>query len=601
MNYFKKFPIRWQFSFIALSIVIIMVFIILSSYFKTASVIEKKNSEYFDEMISQINGTVESNCDVYNHLVENISYSKTVQDYLNETDPTKKFAEYAQVKDFITNLAGLKDGILDIALFSNNGTFFNINGDIQNVQKYKNEIPDNKLYYYTSRKTINFPDHDKNCIIAGARIYSTQNYTKGNNELGVVMIVIDANTLPSYKKEVTTKNKTVLYMTDREGKVFFSNNPTIKIGSLLNKNLSSMISNKNNTISINGVRYNIRIGDIPDIGGRIVLEIPQDELLSELDDIRRQQLFSFFIALFLLAGPFSYVINNIVQPLNKFMGFMNEIKSGKLKSLKKRINLSGNAEIITMANEFNNLLDETDDLTHRLIESNSRLYEMELAKRQSELDYLRSQINPHFLYNTLESIKGAAVEEGSDKIFDMAKALGQVFKYSIKGTDVVELREELNIIKSYLTIQKIRFGNRLNIEYSFEENVLRCKIPKMILQPIIENAVSHGIEPKIGEGHLWIGGCIERDRLTIHIKDDGVGMDEESLMNLRFNLARYSENIRHRSDLVNSIGLKNVNNRIKLIFGKEFGININSSYGAGTDVILTLPIEEDNYVQGIPG
>ncbi len=120
----------------------------------------------------------------------------------------------------------------------------------------------------------------------------------------------------------------------------------------------------------------------------------------------------FFISLFLLAIPFFPVINNILQPLKKFMRFMNEIKLGKPNSLQKRISLQGYAEIIVMANEFNEMLDEIDELTHRLLESNTRLYEAELVKKQSELAYLQSQINPHFLYNTLESIKGIAAEEG---------------------------------------------------------------------------------------------------------------------------------------------------------------------------------------------
>lgn len=154
---------------------------------------------------------------------------------------------------------------------------------------------------------------------------------------------------------------------------------------------------------------------------------------------------------------------------------MNEIKLGKPKSLQKRINLQGYAEIIVMANEFNEMLDEVDELTHRLLESNTRLYEAELVKKQSELAYLQSQINPHFLYNTLESIKGIAADEGVDKIYNMTKALALVFRYSIKGTDMVPLREELTIIKSFIFIQKIRFGNRFEVKYRFPEAILECK------------------------------------------------------------------------------------------------------------------------------
>ena len=195
--------------------------------------------------------------------------------------------------------------------------------------------------------------------------------------------------------------------------------------------------------------------------GKSSYKLPRSELLSGIEDIRKQAFLIFFIAVLLLTVPFLAVINNILQPLKKLMQLMNEIKLGKLKHLKKRIRLQGYAEIIVVANNFNQMLDEIDDLTHRLLDSRTRLYESELVKKQSELAYLQSQINPHFLYNTLESIKGIAAEEGADTIFNMTKALALVFRYSIKGTDMVPLREELKIIESYIYIQKIRFGNRL--------------------------------------------------------------------------------------------------------------------------------------------
>jgi two-component system sensor histidine kinase YesM len=540
-------------------------------------------------MISQVTWTVTSNCDVINRLVQNISYSKLVQDYLNETEPSEKFLQFKQLQDYILNLAAMKDGIIDIALFSNNGTSFNVNGEIESVHRYTEEIPKKQLYYYTEMKTITINNQKRNCFIVGARIYSTVNFDNINRELGTLLILIDVNSLAGYKKEDGFQEEPGFYMLDRDNQVFFSNDSNIAAGS---RELSVDFSGNANNAEFRGRKYNVQIGDIPDIGGKVVFMVPKSELLRGIADIRQQELGVFFIALILLAIPFAFVINNILQPLKKFMQFMNEIKAGKIKSLKRRITLNGYAEINIMANDFNGMLDEVDDLTHRLVETNTRLYEAELAKRQSELEYLKSQINPHFLYNTLESIKGIAADEGSKDIFTMTKSLGQIFRYSIKGADIVTLEVELNMIKSYLYIQKIRFRNRLDVSYDFPERTLQCKIPKMILQPIAENAIYHGIEPKVGTGHLRMEGGIQAGRLVICISDDGVGIERDKLEKIRAELRRGQGKREMEPGIRSSIGLINANNRIKLSYGEDFGITVESEYGNGTKVTIILPDQE---------
>ena len=241
-------------------------------------------------------------------------------------------------------------------------------------------------------------------------------------------------------------------MVDRAGALFYSNDESAKIGS----------SYKEIESSEKDTKYFVQKGAIPDIGGEIIVKLPRSELLSGIEDIRKQAFLIFLIAVLLLTVPYLAVTNNILQPLKKLMQLMNEIKLGKLNNLQKADpSCRGMRKSLSWLTNFNQMLDEIDDLTHRLLDSSTRLYESELVKKQSELAYLQSQINPHFLYNTLESIKGMAAKVGADKIFNMTKALALVFRYSIKGTDRVPLREELKIIKSYIYIQKNRFGNRL--------------------------------------------------------------------------------------------------------------------------------------------
>ncbi len=581
MAYLKKLPIRIQLSVLVILIIIIVIFIIFTNYFKAAKIVEKKNNEYFTELISQMNQTISSNSDVVKRIVQNISYnSPIVQQYLIETDQTAKYEEYTQLKSYISDMISMKDGILDIALIGSDGTKFNVNGDINNLSPLKDEIPKKQLHYFSGLKILPFNNENKNVFIAGAQIYSIENFNFENTkEIGTLMIVLDANALLGSSNKVMRPSGGKIYMVDRNGNVFYTNDDSVKPGSAYSDILSLEKDRS----------YIVQKGAIPDIGGEIIYKLPQSELLSGIEDIRKQSFMIFIISLLLLAVPFFLVINNILQPLKKLMRLMNEIKLGKPKSLQKRINLQGYAEIIVMANEFNEMLDEIDDLTHRLLESNTRLYEAELVKKQSELAYLQSQINPHFLYNTLESINGIAAEEGGDKIFNITKALALVFRYSIKGTDMVPLREELTIIKSFIYIQKIRFGNRFEVKYHFPEEILECKVPKMILQPIVENAIFHGIEPRIGEGLLQLKGEISGNMILLSIKDNGMGMEAEKLRLIKESLSAQQGFTGKNNDRTVNIGMANVNNRIKLNYGNEYGIMIKSEPGIGTEVVIMIP------------
>jgi two-component system, sensor histidine kinase YesM len=274
--------------------------------------------------------------------------------------------------------------------------------------------------------------------------------------------------------------------------------------------------------------------------------------------------------------------------LKKLIFFMTIIKRGDILKFKQRISLQGYMEISIMASELNSMLDEIDQLTQSLLESNTRLYSTELEKKKSELAFLRSQINPHFLYNTLEAITGMAVVEGQHKIKAMTRALSSIFRYSIKGAGVVSLDHEVKIIESYLQIQQIRFADRFRVHYDFTKAALAYIVPKMFLQPIVENAIYHGFEPSLKFGELWIKGFVdEQSKLIVTVVDNGLGIDADRLEELRSILSAPPSGLLEAKEQ-KSIGLVNVNNRIKLMFGDECGIQIDSTLDSGTEVKLTI-------------
>lgn len=226
-------------------------------------------------------------------------------------------------------------------------------------------------------------------------------------------------------------------------------------------------------------------------------------------------------------------------------------------------------------------------------------YSAKLEDRQSKINSLQSQINPHFLYNTLECIRSEAIYQKNDSIANMAKSLAAFFRYSIsKKENVVTIQDELNNINNYIMIQNYRFENKYQLEVVIEQEDMRVYsylIPKMTIQPIVENSIYHGLETKSGECRVKISIHPTDGDLILIISDNGIGMKAETLKRLRQGMENGMETGKeNEEDMVhgNGIALYNVNQRIKLIFGSRYGLSVYSTKGIGTDVEIWMPILE---------
>ncbi len=237
--------------------------------------------------------------------------------------------------------------------------------------------------------------------------------------------------------------------------------------------------------------------------------------------------------------------------------------------------------------------------TRKMIKVMNGPHVVDLNKRQAQYLALQNQINPHFLYNTLESIRGEALIAGMDSVADMTEALAKFFRYTItKVENLVSVQEELDNCETYFLIQKYRFGDRIELHVECDEDdwndIMNCKIPKLTLQPILENSIIHGTELKVGRSNLVIAFERTKERLIIRISDDGVGMDEEKLAQLNGRLQNESSSVDYKQqNEKGGIALINVNNRIHLIFGEEYGMHIYSIPDKGTDVEISVPLLMD--------
>jgi two-component system sensor histidine kinase YesM len=218
-----------------------------------------------------------------------------------------------------------------------------------------------------------------------------------------------------------------------------------------------------------------------------------------------------------------------------------------------------------------------------------------VSKKQAEYLALQNQINPHFLYNTLEGIRSEALFAGIDGVAQMTEALSSFFRYTISNVEhLVTVQEELRNVENYYIIQQFRFEDRLSIDIKIdnedENELLSAKIPKLTLQPIVENSIYHGLEQKLGTGIVRIKVEGTKDRLIITVSDNGLGISEDKVSKLNHKLRAVSiDDMQPEIAAAGGIALVNVNSRIKLLFGDEYGLFIYSILNEGTDVEITIP------------
>jgi two-component system sensor histidine kinase YesM len=600
---FRSLTITAQLVITAVLIIGVVISVFGFFYSKTSDILIEKNKKYSTEITSNIKRSIGTYFDEIGNILHNIGYDLSTQNYLTEKDPAESYDLSKNLMYMSINMINIKKDILDIVIIGENGSYYTMNGEYNAVRNFMTAVPaDGKIYNSEFEKLSSINNNGRIAILYGMHITSAFNQSYLGKKIGFAGIVVDLNPIFDEIGTITNNTEIQYYLVDKKGNVYSKKDPLKlndhpeRINSILEEKEKKPDSQ--DIYMVNGMRTIVLVNDIPQIEGKIIGFVPEKELFLEIAQVRRIVLAVLLVAILLLSVLFVFITNNITHPVKKLIGFMNTVTDGNIKSLKQEVRLEGYYEITELSREFNAMMKELNNLTHRLIETNSKLYESEIEKEKSELAFLRSQINPHFLYNTLEVMKGIALDEEVEKLYDMANALSLVFRYSIKGSDIVELREEFDIVKAYVRIHLIRFGKRLEAEYKISEETLGRKVPKMILQPVVENAISHGLEAKRGLGTLRIGSSLDGDTLRIWVMDNGVGIEEDKLADIRRKLSGAGRRDSAAGAAgTGSIGLFNVDNRIKLIYGNDYGISIHSIENVGTEVFISVPAEGGGNVQ----
>ncbi|MCE1254919.1 MAG: sensor histidine kinase [Anaerolineae bacterium] len=410
-------------------------------------------------------------------------------------------------------------------------------------------------------------------VLVGAPIYQVAT----NDVLGVIVLELDAEPFTHFVSNSSIGSKGYFLIAD-SNHIILNNNGVQNQNDLTTNEMAQIYGAKSGSFirNIDGRDELIFFSTINSYNWKVIGRVFIDDVMIEAQDIKTYSVMTIVICLFTSALLNIYVTRWLFIPLDKLSKKMRIVAQGDLDV---KLTHRTSDEIAQLNFTFNNMILQIKDLMAKNIEEQEKL-------KKSQLRVLQSQINPHFLYNTLDTIIWLIHAREDERAIEMVDALSQFFRTSLsKGKDFIEVSEELSHVKNYLTIQSSRNWDKLDYEINVNENIMNCAMMKFLLQPLVENAIYHGLKPKNGGGKIWINGWLENDFLVFTVRDNGVGMEPQKLNELREMLCGnhpFSEN-KH------GFGLYNIKERIKLYYMDDCGITINSTPGQGT--IITLRIK----------
>ncbi len=555
--------------FISLPVIIIASrgFLVFSDFF------EEKITEYSHDILYQVSKTMESKLEKIGQISFSIIINQDIQDSLYSlANMEPDDYELIKIRNTLENI--LASYVLYHPEIS--ATFLLAEqGEIYGIDKLKQNYGIAELDFYEIHKgegaEVWLGNTDiKNTIILSRSIYSV----KTLEHLSDLVICIQEEYLSSLLFETLSFDKGEIYIIDGSGRIIIDEDKN-RIGALFDPEhkIQSTIEFNFSIQDLEGQEQYIAVGKAMENGWKIVASIPRKTYLDEILNYRNTG-FIFAFALLTVAIAMSWALSrSIYKPILILTSVIEKFGKGDLAV---RCPPLPQDEIGELSMTFNQMTRDINELVNKV-------RTVESMKRDVELRLLQMQINPHFLFNTLETINWLARTQGTEDIGIIAKSLGDLLRITIYGKDYVTLTEELGSLENYLKIQKFRYGEKLNYSIEMSEKTSSLQIPKLLIQPFVENAILHGIDPALGNGFVSISSELTGSNLIVRVEDNGVGIPSKHLKKMIDGCDNREEPEQ------NSIGIRNVQKRIKMLFGDEYGIEIRSELGEGSVVIMILP------------
>jgi two-component system, sensor histidine kinase YesM len=591
---FEKLPVWQPFNHLSISRKMVIYFFILIiptltilglfSYLRAEKAIRENVSKYVEDMLKQSSSNIDLYFQEADSIMASIIYDETIRDdlYRSQTGEYEKARANTEVNHLLSGAIYPREYARQLFIVDNDGTLFttNSNVDVRLVkqQQWYRDIASGKV------KKLIVPSHDSSAYTGGQYVKPIgevftllREYRdiERNKLLGIIAIDIDYKVIEeNFRKlnaekdngeiEIITKSGAIVYSKDRKN-----------IGEQLQPEAFEGITAGNGSyISTQKGKKMLIVYTTSDVTGWKTIErIPMQSLMKDASEVKYVTVVVMALCMLFSMTLSLLLSHSITNPILKLIKKMKNIEKGDFDT---SMEVTSKDEVGQLARSFNHMADEIKALI-------ARIYEQEREKRRIELHMLQQQINPHFLYNTLDSINWMARMQNSPNISAAVTSLTQLLRISVHNSkEFNTIKDELEYLKSYVNIQKLRYGNMFDIVFNVDEEIMDCSILKLLLQPLVENALLHGLNSIRDGGIIKVEGRLEEDSIILCIEDNGKGMTREEIEGALSEMPK-------KADSFSGIGIFNIVQRIKLYYGDKYGLTYKSEPGRGTTAIVVIP------------
>lgn len=579
LSRFRSIRTAMLFSFSVLIVSALAVFMLLSLNYTEETVLEN-SSEYTMQLIERVNADLDSYITYMANISDIVANNKDVTDYFfADLSNGKKFDLKTRIYAQFNTLRNARNDIYNIGVLTeedyvlNNGkNRINEYAGASGLEWYKKALQKQEDIALSASHVQNIVKNDYKWVVTLSRGIRNP---RTNQVESVFFVDLNYSAINDLCEKISLGSKGYIYIIDENGSIIYHPKQQLLYSGIRTELYEEVLNSPENSFMIGEGKdrrlYTISQSDMTN--WTIVGVAYLDEMMGK----RVETLLSYLlISIMLFSAALLIAIflsREITRPVTNLEKSMKEVEKGNFDNVELEI-LDKN-EIGSLTNSFNIM---TKEIQHLMLEN----IEEQRAKRKSELKALQSQINPHFLYNTLDSIIWMAESGKTQEVVLMTASLAKLLRQSISNEEeIVSIRREIDYVKQYLTIQKMRYQDKMEYEIDIQEEILRKEIVKLTLQPLVENALYHGIKYKEGKGMIYITGCIEDEDILIQISDNGAGMDDNQLTHILD--AKEQKN--------GGVGVRNVQDRLQLFYGRKYGLTYQSCLGDGTRVTVRIPKE----------
>lgn len=586
----KKLSIKIPFAYF-----LVILLTVGFSYLVLNKISTNSAQKKINEVSLQTVTSIQTNVDL---MVENVNnYSKMIfsdnnlQSLLRQGNVYSNLQTQSKVSKYLYNLIQTVPIIDSVYIFDNSGHSFSVGtqqspiftkADVEEAPWYKQVVSNKGKYILKLNGSGAFSDGSKENFVSLIRMIRDIDNT---SPLGVMAINIKESALSQAYSNLPNQNSLQIVILDENNQIISASSTEDKSVALFKEMLTNngdmlkqqfqQSSSGFLTMKSGSQKYTATYLSGGKSNWKFVTITPYNIIHSE----NKSLMLLAAILLIIIGTVFfvsSFIISrSIINPILELLRSMKKTQSGSLQKVKVEAN---SLEFEQLFIGYNNMIGQIDQLLKRIIEEQNTI-------RKAELSTLQAQIKPHFLYNTLDSITSLALSGLNDQVCDLVEALGSYYRMSVsKGRDVITVGEEIEMVKNYLIIQKVRYQDLFEVQYDVDESCCHYPIMKLVLQPLVENSLYHGIRKKGTNGTIWIGAHHTEGGVQITISDDGVGMSEEEIKRILST---------EEKGQIKSIGLWGTMERMRIFYEDKNSFKIESEPGRGTKITLTIPNGED--------